>query len=644
MIKRSLVYGGVAALAAAILIFAGCSQATDSDNSSVPAVTPDGVVVDRTVASGDLLIRELADPEVDVVAFVLGESDPSITATIIIPAGKTVYLLNYGNELRTLTPTKGLEVRGTLIVSESTALKAAGDGKVYLGNSGSLQIQAGGELITDKLKGVSDLTDAGVAVDTVLGKSRIRYAGGSALTITDEAGLAVDGIKALLSDITPAAGSARSVAGQVTGSSTLALEAVLTNIKPSDIYKEFGALISGNRAFTVKPGKTETESSITIPAGARITIKADDLLTTVGELIVEGVLEASAATGDTTKSDGIKITVGPAGEAKVEKIEKVTADSKVAAGGKLKGPAEIPVEKGAIINGLEVSDEGKITLIPPFTGNAGALTVAEGTALITTTIPQTATGVTIPAGATLLIPEGVTLTIDGNVDSSGTPPSTFTLAGTIKVGGTLIVNTGVPALGGFTGAIEVEKGGVLWDKKTDGGSFWGDAGVNNTPPASNGVYVYRAGALIKIDTGAGDDVRIGPVDSGAKLQLASGTLTLKRTEQILDGTADVGTTVGVAVSNTLTITSGSVLTVSADAEDANAFTITGKAIVNGRIIGKVPGTSKLKIAAGGSITFGSGVSSNFYANGASTATATPAADKVYNWKTISGKDVWEAKD
>jgi hypothetical protein len=618
MIKKKFLYGCVAALAAAIVIFAGCSQATDSDNSSVPAVTPDGLVVDRTVNGETALVTALADSEVDVVAYVFG--DESIDATVIIPAGKTVYLLNPDTtNVKTLTPSAGLEVRGTLIVSESTRLAATNTGKVYLGNSGLLQIQAGGELITDKLKSVSDLTDAGVAVDTVLGKSRIRYAGGSALTITEEAGLAVEAIKGLLSDITPAAtGSARSIhnADNPIGESAFALVLPLTNVKPSQI-EELSGIVDAGRTITATPAATEDPelSKLIIPEGANITITQDllkvDTLTVGGNLTVT----SGKAIGGGDASASVVVTIAGGGALTIDTI-KVKAGSSIA--GAINGTPALDsgvdstaiFKPGAKIDGVTVADDaGKIVIL---SGDIATVTVGDGETNQFTKGTYTLTSLTVPLGGTLIIPSAATVTL-GN----GSAPTAFNVAGTIKVAGTLTVDVGTTAIGNFFGTIEVEKTGATYDKKPDGGSLWGGADAT----LSNGSYVYKAGATAHTWRSSAYVEVIGGDD--AEIKVTDGTFTLQKTLYTLAGGATLLRNHEVGATITLTVSKGSVLTIGS----AGNFAVAGTVTVLGEILGS---TGDSTITLTGTIN-GAGAT-NFYATGNVTGPETAiTGSKTYQW-------------
>jgi hypothetical protein len=411
--KKGLVLVLIAVVSAGLL-FTGCNTGTDGTETPAPAVSPGGVVVDKTVSNETELAAALADPKVDVIAFVMS-ADVSASGTIIIPAGKTVYLLTTATSNETtLTPVKGLEIRGTLIVSESTVLAAESTGKVYLGSSGSLRIQDGGQLSTDKRKSVSNLTDAGVGEDSVLGT--VRYAGGSGLTITNEPALTVADIGEILGYLTAGVAPSRSVANSINGPSWLDLKAKLTEVKPSDI-----ALIpniSAARNLGVTPVATEpaTTTAITIPAGAWVTI--EQALPQIKTLVVDGWAEAPSIGNGT---DAVTVTVSAGANLEVADDIKFAPASKIATGGSFKGSATadsvIIADAGAVVNGTEVIEGDGVVVVG---GTFPATTESGKTYLIAGTVSVDAKGVNLVDGATLRIPEGSTLNGPGEVTGAGT--------------------------------------------------------------------------------------------------------------------------------------------------------------------------------------------------------------------------------
>jgi hypothetical protein len=538
--KKGLVFGLIAVLSAALLVTA-CDNGT-SGTETQAAVTPDGVVVDRTVDSTTSLISALADNTVDVVAYILS-SDVS-SGNIIIPAGKTVYLLNSTTDPKSFGPAE-LEVRGTLIVSESTVLAAGANNRVYLGNSGSIQIQAGGELRTDVRLSVSDLTDTGTAVASAIGK--VRYAGGSVLTVTAEPGLTVEEIGTLLGYL-PASGAARSAVGITGRTSTLTLTAPLTAVKPSD-FAGVGE-INAKRALTVTTQLPETREALTIPAGLSLTTAAGDL-GVVTSLTVEGALSADtlpkltsltvSAGGGFTASGAVGApegltTVAIAGTVTVQTLNvAASAAVEVAAGGSFDGDAgaaAISAAEGAKVNGTTVTDAGaKIVVLTAATATlptteAGTTYQIKGAVTIGATF-------TVVEGATLLIPAGASLTVD---DKSGS------IAGDGKVvveeGGAA---TGVPALDPTanynpeglkitraeknlkTGGLTVTLGGAVSNGITDTAktNFWGNGGSNkpagnwswativnfiNTDAAAQNTVIKQTSQALRYYQGSANDV------------------------------------------------------------------------------------------------------------------------------------------
>jgi hypothetical protein len=108
--KRSLIFGLIAVLSAG-LVFVGCSQATDSTETGGDIPVAGGVVIDHTVNDAGDLKDDLMDtkhPDWQVIAFDISGGTASFANSTTIPAGKTVVLVNSGDEKTISVGTGGL--------------------------------------------------------------------------------------------------------------------------------------------------------------------------------------------------------------------------------------------------------------------------------------------------------------------------------------------------------------------------------------------------------------------------------------------------------------------------------------------------------------------------------------------------------
>jgi hypothetical protein len=411
--KQSLIFVLIAVLSAG-LVLTGCSSDSDSGSSGTASDTIDGIVIDATVANEAGLKAALLNDRIEVVALVLS-ADTSLTEVTVIPYGKTLVLLNTAGDRHSLTPTtSGLNIRGSVIVSENTELTVTETRPVSLWSDGNIQVQARGLLTTDKRSTVSNWTDAGVGQESVLLKN-VRYGGGSTLRVTGEGNVfTIDAINALLAGLTP---GTRAV-NAPTGPSRLDLTDKLTLIKPSDVAQLAGT--SDTRRVSLEPDAIETAADITIPAGAEVTIAQD--LPTVRTLVVGGSLSAPSI-GGAEATAAVKVTVNGGGTLSVATPITFAAESTIASGGAFNGtPSSVSASQptmspGAVINGTPVkTDPGVVAVI-----NAAGLTGLEAGKTYQIVGSVSAETVAVIADATLLIPEGATLTLTGaGITGAGT--------------------------------------------------------------------------------------------------------------------------------------------------------------------------------------------------------------------------------
>jgi hypothetical protein len=291
--------------------------------------------------------------------------------------------------------------------------------------------------------------------------------------------------------------------------------------------------------------------------------------------------EASIASGDVEIAEGVILVIQSGGSLAVAENAtlsvtgtlKVNGTVTVASGGTLVGPemdengqpvagtvdygenGKIELEKGAMgsfgDSVFVASDDSgfykwddessKVTLKPDGVTEvtAGKVTAQKNTGIALNT------SIVIAANATLAIAENVQFPVWGTLDvnAGGTLGVTGTVSvadgGTLAAAGTVDVESGgVLSLAAgntgsnLTGTINVKSGGVSKDLKQGGGSVWKDGN-------SDGKYVFEAGAraYVDIETDANYLLIGTSQDTGAVIQLESGTFSNTRTAYELDGKA-----------------------------------------------------------------------------------------------------------
>jgi lipopolysaccharide export system protein LptA len=228
------------------------------------------------------------------------------------------------------------------------------------------------------------------------------------------------------------------------------------------------------------------------------------------------------------------------------------------------------------------------------------------------------------------IPAGVTFEITANSKLETTGDLNVAAGATVAVdrGGTLEALNG--SGGRLDGTITVAAGGELVDNNTNGGKLWDDG-------TATGQIVLSAGA--KASVGSGPTLIVGGAnDTGAKLKLTEGTLTMKAKSYELDGELTVAQAFNLdADDQVLTIKAGRKLTVSAGLwlgpSGNNLLPIIGEA------------GASIVISNGGSITglnAANANNSNFYADddpNTSVTVSNISGSCTYNWSTSNNR--WE---
>jgi hypothetical protein len=594
--KQSLIFVLIAVLSAG-LVFVGCSNDSGSSGSSTAAPDIDGIVIDATVDSQAGLKEALRpDNNFEAIALVLSGGDMTLTDVVVIPQGKTLVLLNTDSIRHSLTPSiSGLNIRGSVIVSENTELYVDDDHQVSIWSSGNIQVQARGLLTTDARISVSNYTDAGVSYESVLTKN-VSYKGGSTLRITGEGDVfTIADINALLNTLTP---GTRAV-NAPTGASRLELTAKLALIKPSDVTQLAG--ISDTRRIRLEPALAEdaATTALTIPAGAEVTTEVDlenikTITITNGSLSAPKAVFAALTALNVTTGAFVAPVAAPKEEVALAATDSVvTVETiKVVAGSTVTGESDFEYKKiegdlvtapGVVINGSEVPEgASKFRTITPTSANTAtptALTLVAGEVVyIEGAYPFTASSVDIPVDATVVV------------------------KGTLKVSTTTTMTATT-----FKGTINVESGGALSDSGHD--TLWPTPATGTNP--HTGKIVFKVGSEAQQIVSDTTLIQIGGANSNI-LNLESGTITLRRDSYTLEGRAIVqpnvpGNEIDL-IDDSMTITDGSTLIVNSNKNltvSGNTVTIAPSAriVVNGTFTLKETGTlvnnGAIEVANGG---------------------------------------------
>lgn len=244
------------ALLAGSLIVTGCPTEVKTEIEYVDKVG--GIIpFDKVVASEAGLLAALSNPGYTYIGVTGGIT---LTSDLEIPAGKNVYLYAQVD-----TGSSTLTVSGRLAAAVDGTLAASSSGQVTVAETGSISVEQGGTLLIDN----ADSVISGEA--TALGTSKAAIAGGT-LAYADSFSNA----------------AAIQTALAYLSSGVLKVEG--SSLKPSDVAN--GVTVSPAKRLSIDlGGTTETETTLTIPAGLAITTSAG--LSAV-EVTVSGGLTASS--------------------------------------------------------------------------------------------------------------------------------------------------------------------------------------------------------------------------------------------------------------------------------------------------------------------------------------------------------------
>jgi hypothetical protein len=692
-ISLAKVAGISLALVMAFAMFAGCEQDTKivyrTPESTDPGTSPG--TQQPVVTKEDALRKALTTPTGKPI-YVIGAV--TLTAPLEIPSGYEVYVLGTSSEVDDTTgtvvksaggplfaavsgngsiTTGGFELivrsRATLVALNASAVTVASNGKLTVEEDGTLAVGAAGGVVVAPYADMHLEKNAILYVSNDPGLIVVQKADdGSYGKLTDEGSkVAIAGIDdsatvALYDSVTEGSG-----AEAVT---TLPIISIPTGV-PANISDEVKVYASIEDAET---GGTSslTEVNKEVQKQAEAASEGSPERTTKDANTAEGFLAAADTTtttvtytGDTAFSSAITAT----GKTLIIKgkisgqnaaISVGTLEIAEGASLALSGAGPITVTTKLVNDGtLDLGTSGSIAG-EGAVQNSGTIKTGNGTDF--PTLLTKATGaielsgaVTVAADKTLTIPNGTTLTIASSgklTVAAGTLPLGKV---TIASGGTLVY-AAAATVGELNGELEVASGGTFIDKRSGGGSLWGNS--------ASGTITWNAGAKGYVGGDTATDLRIGgPNDSDTTtlIKLTSGTLKNKKDGYELEGNATVRGNYGI---NNMTFTIKekaaevstpavpSTLTVQLmwKGHDASS-TYTGPYGVwllgTSKIVGSGDAVIEIKAPTSG-ITDGlihidSTATNNFYDNSAlPVIIATPIPADTYTWVATLNGGGWKA--
>jgi hypothetical protein len=374
MLRKSLIIG-FAALIGAAFIFTGCEKEVVKEVRGPGSI----LFVDTWVNDGDELTKALMDAKSIVIGLL---PDPSATPTEITL--KEPLTINEGKAVVFFRGVSGqaITVEGKAHIGAGGSLTAGSSNKISVKGAGAIVVEKGGILKTDSETSIDDGEATPVSA---LGTGKVTF-------VDTES-------KLEFSSATDKA-SVEKAFSYLGSKGTLAITGTTVTAAPSEIAGIVG--VSETKKLIVSGTGAETADTLSILAG--LELATADSLKTVKTLTVSGVLNAPAATMDSTEAT---ITVITGGEATLGVIAKLKTSS-VAAGGSLTvttaafdAGAKLEAASGANVNGIN-------------------FTVAANITAISTNSAVTIDSLTIPAETIFTIPAGKTLTVNGALTVNGT--------------------------------------------------------------------------------------------------------------------------------------------------------------------------------------------------------------------------------
>jgi hypothetical protein len=257
-------------------------------------------------------------------------------------------------------------------------------------------------------------------------------------------------------------------------------------------------------------------------------------------------------------------------------------------------PAGAPVTVPA---GVTLQPEGALTIAGTL-NLEGDLKVDPAGLTVTGTL-NAAGNVTVPATATVDLAASAVVTVTGDFNVAGI----FTTAAGSAIdvdSGTLTFEAGATGgVAGLLGTITVGPDGTLQDLKTGGNSLWPSGGTNT------GSYVYSGGATAILGGGSGPVIRLGPIGSGATVELEDGaTLTQTINTYTFTGNVTIAKSYGV-VDTTIQLGVNTILTIDVPGTDENVYLLVGStgSKIEGTVAGGADTASKIVIVPQGGVPF-----------------------------------------
>jgi hypothetical protein len=335
-------------------------------------------------------------------------------------------------------------------------------------------------------------------------------------------------------------------------SGTLTLTTQPTGAKPSDIITAVGGSVNATKKVVITATATESETSLTVPAGLDLTTKNDDALTNLATLVVSGKLTV----------DNASVTL--------ENVTTLTVN----------GELDLSTDVGATLaaaTSITVSgtlDLGANTAFAPTSNTPMITTTGTGVIQSATATPAVLQALLAKAGSTLNIEQGGAVTLSG-------------AAATVKAGTTLTLT----GSGAITTAADpaklVVKGQVVAGDLVITGA--GDETGITTSGA--GVIVSAADGLTIGENGIITIPASASINLGGSNGITLGAGTYKAT------TADVLLKT-VSTVPTLTFESGSdaVLLVGADVTEGGLLTVGSASAIVGVAANSVVFTANTEAA------------------------------------------------
>ena len=339
----------VTALVGVSLFLAGCSTEAEDPVTIVKEQEPR---YDVTVGTEADLLDALARPGNLKIGVT---TTPTLTAPLVIPAGKQVYLLN-GTKLDPVTDSQPVTVEGELYVGYGGELKASATYKVSV-TTGKVYVSRGGKLSVDAAGGVIGGGEGGL--ETALGTGKVSITEGTlalstALTAISEAKTAL----AYLSSGTLVVTSSAIVPSAVTAAAVEGVSASkLLDITTSAAEAGSGAIIIPSWVkLTANTADFSTFTGLTVNANGELsstsaTLAALTDLTVNGELTLGNDVNVTTALATAKVSGTGELTLGTTDFSAAKYAALLNIKNVTSAATTLSAAFTVPAEKTLTLTG-----------------------------------------------------------------------------------------------------------------------------------------------------------------------------------------------------------------------------------------------------------------------------------------------------